>query len=79
MIKFLVFKDCSEGEDGAVTILYKVIKRTKHEMVVDEIMSGDWYHDKIDERIEGFFEGLNFAKVKYEVEYQEIWERDEQE
>ena len=29
------------------------------------IMEGDYYHDKIDDRIEGFFEGLHFAGVEY--------------
>lgn len=29
------------------------------------IMAGDYYHDKIDDRIEGFFEGLRFAGIEY--------------
>jgi hypothetical protein len=29
------------------------------------IMEGDYYHDKIDDRIEGFFEGLDHQKVNY--------------
>ena len=29
------------------------------------IMSGDYYHDKISERIEGFLEGIRFVKFKF--------------
>ena len=34
----------------------------------DVVMSGDYYHDKINDKIEGFFEGLDYAKLKYNVE-----------
>lgn len=33
------------------------------------IVSGDYYHDKIDERIEGFFLALDFLKINYECNY----------
>lgn len=32
------------------------------------ILSGDWYHDKIDSLIDGFFQALVYLSVKYEVE-----------
>lgn len=31
------------------------------------IMAGDWYHNKIDEKIEGFFEALNYLGIPYET------------
>jgi ribosomal protein S6E (S10) len=33
-----------------------------------EILTGDWYHDKIGQKIDGFLLGLEFAKIKFEVE-----------
>ena len=33
------------------------------------VMYGDYYHDKISERMDGFFEGLDYAGVKYIKEY----------
>jgi len=32
------------------------------------IMSGDYYHDKIDDLIDGFFIGLDYAGITYEKE-----------
>ena len=32
------------------------------------IMTGDDYHDKIEERIEGFLTGLKYAKFDYELD-----------
>jgi hypothetical protein len=31
------------------------------------VMAGDWYHDKIDEKIGGFFEALDYLGIPYEV------------
>ena len=31
------------------------------------IMSGDYYHNKIEERIEGFFEALKYLGIDYKV------------
>ena len=31
------------------------------------VVSGDYYHDKIDEFIDGFFRGLHHCDVKYDV------------
>ena len=31
-------------------------------------MTGDDYHDKIEERIEGFLTGLKYAKFDYELD-----------
>lgn len=31
------------------------------------VISGDYYHDKINEKIDGFFVGLDYAGVKYRV------------
>lgn len=30
------------------------------------ILKGDYYHDNIDEYIEGFFQGLDYCKIEYE-------------
>lgn len=35
------------------------------------LMYGDTYHDKIAEQIDGFFAGLDFAEIEYEVEESE--------
>ena len=43
-------------EGDGITALYKQD---------DLIMEGDYYHDKIDDRIEGFFAGLEDAGVVY--------------
>lgn len=41
------------------------------------IMAGDWYHDKIDERIEGFFEALNYLGVPHEVQMKyKLWKKE---
>ena len=29
------------------------------------ILNGDYYHDKIYDRIEGFFDGLNYGEIHY--------------
>lgn len=34
----------------------------------NEIMSGDWYHDKIDDKIDGFFNALEFLGEEYVVD-----------
>jgi hypothetical protein len=31
------------------------------------IMSGDYYHNKIEERVEGFFSALNYLEIKYTI------------
>ena len=43
------------------------------------VVTGDSYHDKIYERIEGFLEGLTYAKFDYELEGEdeEIYPKDE--
>jgi hypothetical protein len=39
-----------------------------------EILSGDWYHDKIQQKIDGFLLGLEFAKIEFEVDEIERYE-----
>lgn len=36
------------------------------------LLKGDCYHDKIDEKIEGFLLGLDFANIEY-VEEEDEW------
>lgn len=48
--------------------VYSEIEKALVNMDTKEIiMSGDYYHDKIDEHMEGFLMGLKYAKVKYEL------------
>lgn len=39
-------------------------------LLVDDtrVMNGDWYHDKIDHRIDGFLECLTFLCIGYEIQ-----------
>lgn len=30
------------------------------------ILTGDWYHDKIDDKIDGFFVAVDYLGIKYE-------------
>lgn len=58
MKRFIKFKNEGYGEEAR---LYDI---------TDEpglAMEGDYYHDKIDEKIEGFFLGLDYSGIKYEV------------
>lgn len=58
MKKFIKLKNEGYGEEAR---LYDV---------TDELgltMEGDYYHDKIDEKIQGFFLGLDYSGIKYEV------------
>lgn len=38
----------------------------------DVIFSGDDYHDKIQEKINGFFLGIKYAGMMYDVTYEEV-------
>lgn len=52
--------------------LYDFVDGDIEKALVDEydktVISGDYYHDKIDEKIEGFLLGLDYAGFKYSVE-----------
>lgn len=63
--KFLIVKELIEEDDPdtEVTTLYFVVENDEKE----EVLKGDYYHDKIDDKIEGFFEGLEFAGVNCAV------------
>lgn len=73
MLINVLFKHCSECEE------YKQLVINGN--VVEE---GDYYHDKIDEKIEGFISGLKFCgnevktdKEEYVCEYCESGQDDE--
>ena len=36
------------------------------------IMSGDWYHDRINTKIEGFLECLKFIGIPFEIEKRQV-------
>lgn len=39
------------------------------------LFQGDYYHNKIDEYIEGFLYGLDYAKIEYQISSEEReWE-----
>lgn len=40
------------------------------------ILSGDWYHDSIDDKIDGFFVALDYLGVEYEREVVRVNELD---
>lgn len=68
MTKFKIIRDYSEGEDGAVTTLLN------EENI--EVMSGDYYHDKIDDKIDGFFSALDYLGIEYETVTERINEEE---
>lgn len=40
------------------------------------ILSGDWYHDSIDDKVDGFFVALDYLGVEYEREVVRVNELD---
>lgn len=58
MLKFKIYKNETFEEENAL-----VNEETK-----EVVLKGDYYHDKIDSKIEGFFDGLEFCKMDYEIE-----------
>lgn len=64
MAKFKISTDYSEGEDGAVTTLFNEENT--------EIVSGDYYHDKINDKIDGFFIALDYLGIEYEIENERL-------
>lgn len=57
MKEFVTFYN---SQDDDTTFLFEVVDEK-----LIAVMEGDYYHDKIDETIDGFFEGLKYAKVKF--------------
>lgn len=49
---YVTIKKCEVCDDFAIL-----------EVNSEEILSGDYYHNKIDERIEGFLEGLKYCSL----------------
>lgn len=76
MKKFKKFIDLREGEDGAVTTLYEVLDTHAGYNLV---MSGDYHHDKIDDKIEGFFNALDYLDVSYDISEIKLEENEEEE
>lgn len=59
MRKFKIIRDLEWGEDGEYVTLYDENN--------SKVMSGDWYHNKIDSLIDGFFNALDYLGIAYEV------------
>ena len=60
VLNFTIQKDYEWGEDGCYTTLFN------SEGI--EIISGDYYHNHIDDLIDGFFLGLDYLGIKYKKE-----------
>ncbi|MEK5036254.1 hypothetical protein MKY96_32915 [Paenibacillus sp. FSL R7-0302] len=60
-MKLIIEKNWEYGEDGVYT-------RLVNANTTQVIMEGDWYHDKIDERIDGFFTCLNHLCIPHDIE-----------
>ncbi|MFU8688447.1 hypothetical protein ACNA6I_01315 [Rossellomorea sp. FS2] len=70
MKKFKIIRDLEWGEDGEVKTLVNVVGET--------VLTGDYYHDKIDSQIEGFFAALDYLGIRYESETEVINEGNEE-
>jgi hypothetical protein len=57
-MKLRIYETEIEGE---------ILKALVNEDTKILIFNGDYYHDKITERIEGFLYGLKYSEVKYEL------------
>ncbi|MGC4375770.1 hypothetical protein WD019_02345 [Fictibacillus sp. Mic-4] len=66
--KFTIVRDLEWGEDGEIVTLY--------DEQGNVVMSGDEYHNKIDSKIEGFFEGLDYLEIPNSVETKVINDND---
>lgn len=62
--KFKVVEDYSQGEDARYVTLY--------DSEGNDITEGDWYHDKIDEVIDGFFLAFDYLGETVDVEWIKI-------
>lgn len=64
MREFKIVRDLEWGEDGEEVTLY--------DEKGNVILTGDWYHNKIDSLIEGFFVALEYLEIKYEKSTEKI-------
>ena len=60
MRRFVVYTNNTYEEEKALVEVSGNMKEL--------IIMGDYYHDKIDDRIKGFFEGLDYLNVEYYIE-----------
>ena len=44
----------------------EIVKALINEDTKELILNGDYYHDKITEKIQGFLQGLDYIKFEYE-------------
>jgi TATA-box binding protein (TBP) (component of TFIID and TFIIIB) len=70
MKRFKIVRDLEWGEDGEVKTLISPSGKT--------VLTGDYYHDKIDSQIEGFFAAFDYLGINYESETEVINEDNEQ-
>lgn len=69
--KFKAVEDFSQGEDSRYVTLY--------DSEGNIVTEGDWYHDKIDEVIDGFFLAFDYLRETVDVEWVEIKDLDNEE
>jgi hypothetical protein len=71
--RFKAVEDFSQGEDSRYVILY--------DGEGNIVTEGDWYHDKIDEVIDGFFLAFDYLGETVDVEWVEVnkdWDNEEE-
>jgi hypothetical protein len=54
------------GEDDP-EFIYDAVEVRLYDSEGEIVMSGDWYHDRIDEKIDGFFVALDYLGIPYET------------
>ena len=54
------------GEDD-LEFVFDAIEVRLYDSEGNIVIAGDWYHDKIDEKIDGFFEAFDYLGIPYET------------
>lgn len=76
MLNFKILKvyEMDDIEFGGDAMEVRLLNLDKPK-IANMVMSGDYYHNKINDRIEGFFEGLDYLGVKYTTVEEKINEK----
>ncbi|MED4172594.1 hypothetical protein P4631_09115 [Halalkalibacterium halodurans] len=70
ILHFKIVRDYDFGEDGVYVTMYDAQGNI--------VLEGDWYHNQIDSKIEGFFECLKYMGVNYEYTSENINEEEDE-
>lgn len=69
MRKFILVENYRKDDvDFSCDALWKRLAELEKDNVYNIVLDGDWYHDKIDSKIEGFLIALDHLGIKYELE-----------